>query len=197
MRYAKEGKKTDFLDGILTEVGRQYSLVYLLSNCADFLAEKTDLEHLVDKISGDKPCRFSIIFTPKFHCEIAGEGIEYSWGASKKWYRRRSYADKRSFANFLKLVKESMERVTMKMARRFSAKARRYMMVYHHQMKEIVLLEASGVILNDGEKLSFCQNELLHKKYKSHRDASTMDGAFIERVMRECIGVEELEEVVL
>ena len=90
-----------------------------------------------------------------------------------------------------------MERVTIKMARRFSAKAQRYMMVYHHQMKEIVLSEASGDIVNDGEKPSFCQNELLHKKYKSHRDASTMDGAFIERVMQECIGVEELEEVVL
>ena len=63
-------------------------------------------------------------------------------------------------------------------------------MVYHHQLKEIVLSEASGAIINDGEKLSFSQNELLHKQYKSYRDAGTMDGAFIERVMRECIGVE-------
>ena len=57
-----------------------------------------------------------------FENEITGEGIEYSWGASKRWHRRRSYSDKYSYANFLALVKESMERVTMKMARRFLAK---------------------------------------------------------------------------
>ena len=59
------------------------------------------------------------------------------------------------------------------------------------------MLHMISFIINDGKKPTYSQNELLHKQYKSHRDASTMDGAFIERVMRECIGVEELEEVVL
>jgi hypothetical protein len=27
--------------------------------------------------------------TPKFHAELAGEGVEYSWAHSKSFYRRR------------------------------------------------------------------------------------------------------------
>ena len=39
------------------------------------------------------------------------------------------------------------------------------------------------------------KNEVLHKVYKSHRNANTTDSAFIERVMQECILVDdEFEE---
>lgn len=64
---------------------------------------------------------------PKFHCELAGEGLEYSWGASKRIYCRNPLGAKRSVVNFEKLVKKSLGKVTKSISCRFSAKARDYM----------------------------------------------------------------------
>ena len=72
------------------------------------------------------------------------------------------------------------------MRQHFAWKARRYMLVFHHQL----LLNSEA-----GEAGSYCKNRLLDyneklmKIYKSHRDANIIDGKFIERVMSECIGV--------
>jgi len=32
--------------------------------------------------------------TPKYHCELAGEGIAYTWGCSKNYYRSMNLQDK-------------------------------------------------------------------------------------------------------
>jgi hypothetical protein len=68
------------------------------------------------------------------------------------------------------------------MCRQFSAKARGYMLGYHHQALET----------EDGreEVKSFERNEKIHKIYRSHRDALSFDGEFISRVMRECITID-------
>jgi hypothetical protein len=68
------------------------------------------------------------------------------------------------------------------MCRRFSGKARGYILGYHHQ--------ALGA--NDGreEVKSFEQNENIQKIYRPHRDALTFSGEFISQVMRECINVD-------
>ena len=42
--------------------------------------------------------------TTKYHAEYAGEGIEYSWGASKAVYRRYPLASKKRKENFDKHV---------------------------------------------------------------------------------------------
>jgi hypothetical protein len=59
---------------------------YLLNHCKDFRDEKTDLEYMVEElvVELDTDCTFRILFTPKYDCEVAGEGIEYSWGAGKE-----------------------------------------------------------------------------------------------------------------
>ena len=82
MCYSKEGKKSDIdpNSGELKEEARQYNLSYLLSNCSDFKTQKTDVEQLCDEINHNINSNTSILFSPKFHCELAGEGIEYSWG---------------------------------------------------------------------------------------------------------------------
>jgi hypothetical protein len=83
MRYSKDGKKEDFgEDGKLKEASRQYALSYLLQQCMDFKNEKSDLEHLTAELSG-RDTTISILFTPQYHCEPAGEGIKYCWGAAK------------------------------------------------------------------------------------------------------------------
>ena len=131
---------------------------------------------------------FSILFTPKFHCEIAGEGIKYSWGVSKKIYRKKTFQEKRTFSAFVNLVKESLDAVTVDMTRMFLAKARRYMVGYYHQWKEQTVAVALGdpLLILDA-KPSLIKNEKLHKMYKSHRDVGTSEKGYIERVMSECI----------
>jgi hypothetical protein len=76
-------------------------LRYLLGNCEDFINKKSMLQYygrmmgvLVDR-------------TPKCHCELAGEGIEYSWAAAKNKYRRVPIGIKKpknSFGNWLEIV---------------------------------------------------------------------------------------------
>jgi hypothetical protein len=45
-----------------------------------------------------------VIILPKFHAELAGEGIEYSWGVTKGLYRRKPHNAKRSKEAFKRLV---------------------------------------------------------------------------------------------
>jgi hypothetical protein len=37
-----------------------------------------------------------LIRSPKCHPELAGEGIEYDWGAAKQWYLSQKLAEKRT-----------------------------------------------------------------------------------------------------
>jgi hypothetical protein len=83
MRYSNDGKKEHFgQDGKLKEASRQYALSYLLQQCTNFKDEKSDLEHLATELS-EWDTTISILFTPKYHCKLEGEGIEYCWSIAK------------------------------------------------------------------------------------------------------------------
>ena len=182
MRYSKEGKKEDFgEDGKLKDENRQFVLSHLLQQCKDFKEEMSDLEHLAKELGG-RDATICIVFTPKYHCELAGEGIEYCWGAAKRLYRKLPLKKRRSWDSFRTSVLECLSQINVGMCRRFSAKARGYMLGYHHQALET----------EDGreEVKSFERNEKIHKIYRSHRDALSFDGEFISRVMRECITID-------
>ena len=189
-RYSKKGKKDDFnVDtGLIKDEFKQYSLTHLILQCSDFRNEISDLEHLTNEMSEIHNKQIEILFTPKFHCELAGEGIEYSWGASKKIYRRYPLKRKRFSSNFKACVKQSISMVTPLMVNRFSAKARGYMMGYKHRR----------VMINECEKTdenmiiwSHAYNERIHKLYRGHRDANTIEGKYIDKVLKECIKVEQ------
>ena len=60
----------------------EFSLEPMMTNCLDFLNEMSQLEYVCQQL-GTKT-----IITTKHHAEFAGEGIEYSWGFSKSFYRR-------------------------------------------------------------------------------------------------------------
>jgi hypothetical protein len=64
------------------------SMIYLMGNCEDFEEDESLLQAnghemgvLVDRM-------------PKCHCELAGEGIEYTWDCSKKYYQSLNLQDK-------------------------------------------------------------------------------------------------------
>jgi hypothetical protein len=70
------GKK-DALGSTINET----SLWYLLGNCEDFIKEESMLQYYGWQMG------ILVDWMPKCHCELAGEGIEYSWTASKNKYR--------------------------------------------------------------------------------------------------------------
>ncbi len=68
--------------------------------------------------------------TPKCHYKLAGEGIEYSWAASKNKYRRFPVSQKKGKDQFQKLVSECLSREVVttepELVRAFSRWARQY-----------------------------------------------------------------------
>jgi hypothetical protein len=67
-------------DGEVLEGAEYMSLQCLMACCLDFAEERTALQHVGDELGA------AVIITPKFHAELAGEGVEYSWGISKGVY---------------------------------------------------------------------------------------------------------------
>jgi hypothetical protein len=87
--YTVHGKKDS-----MGAVGKDKSLRNLMSNLKDFEAQETMLQ-LKAKEMGLFMDR-----TPKCHCELAREGIEYAWGCAKNHFRRQPLKDKRGKDNF-------------------------------------------------------------------------------------------------
>ena len=55
-----------------------------IQECSDFANEVLQLQHIASKLS------LAVVMTPKAHLELAGQGIEYSWGYSKFTFRRKN-----------------------------------------------------------------------------------------------------------
>ena len=129
-KYKKTASKTDFDDnGKLIPEKAEFILAELMKQQPDFQLEQSDLQHLADEISGPT-CTVKVIFTPKYHCEIAGEGVENGWGFTKKIYRRGKKENKKDFRTFTKTVKECLQLVTAERSRRFRRRCRKYMLGY-------------------------------------------------------------------
>ena len=67
------------------------------------------------------------MFSPKGHPEIAGAGIEFDWGVSKKFFRRNI---NHIASNCEQDVRASLEKVDLQIAKNTSRKARSYMQAY-------------------------------------------------------------------
>ncbi len=91
-----------------------------------FANEKTQLEFVCQSLGTEA------LITTKYHAEYAGEGIEYSWGAAKVVYRRYPLASKKGKEKFVDLVSKctSRELLTTDLIRKFSRRARSYMLTY-------------------------------------------------------------------
>jgi len=144
------------------------SLVELIKKCKDFMAERSSiLEFIGDAYS------IEVLFTPKYHCELAGEGIEYAWGYAKCIYRNIHHSDKNTLAKFQAAVKGCLSRamITEERCRRFSRRARRYICSYYvfHEVGEDLDLH---VKLDDIERMV--------KLMKTHRCALDFDKKFIK-----------------
>jgi len=97
--YSKEGKKV----GEAGEADLDTSYIHLLSQCKEFKNEQSELEKIGAKYG------YEIWFTPKYHCELAGEGIEYIWGYMKWIYRRIKKEKKSTKKMFEDCVKQLVD----------------------------------------------------------------------------------------
>ena len=89
---------------IYGSIDKNFNLIYLMTQQYDFAHESTMLQHIGNELG------VIVDRTPKCHPEMAGEGIEYSWGCAKNRYRALPLAEKKSKAKFLENVRLCMSR---------------------------------------------------------------------------------------
>jgi hypothetical protein len=176
--YTLHGKKDS-----MGAVRKDTSLRYLMSNLKDFEAQETMLQLKAREMG------VSMDRTPKCHCELAGEGIEYAWGCAKNHYRRQPLKDKRGKENFRQTVRKCFSRdiVTTERIRMFSQRARAYILAYH-KIRQEQLTDSSSTSDSDNTTASPVNVEKLLKKFKTHRCAMDFDSNFCKAVFRNDIG---------
>ncbi|KAG7367752.1 hypothetical protein IV203_030423 [Nitzschia inconspicua] len=171
--YSANPKKNP--DGKLND---EKSLRSIVGQCTDFQNELTHLQVMANEL------KVQVMFTPKFHAEMAGEGIEYSWGFAKGSYRRKPLQKKRKRVDFEDLVDECTNvetELTKARIRKFSARARAYLCTYHY----LATAEPTSAAIkdNDQEKKQkvpmMDEIERLMKKFKTHRCAFDFDRGFV------------------
>ena len=169
--YTVNGKK-DAMGSTINEM----SLKYLLGNCDDFINEESMLQYF-GRLMG-----VTVDRTPKCHCEMAGEGIEYSWAASKNKYRRFPVSAKKGKEHFRNLVSQCLSRevVTTKLVRAFSRKAWQYICAYHalHEQQHSSNVSASE------SKITAPLIEKLVKQFKTHRAVIDFDNRFVAATVK-------------
>ena len=103
-RYAIDGRKNNLGNNIPGT-----SLREQLKSCYAFANEETMLQTM------GKAMGITIDRSPKCHAEVAGEGIEYSWGCQKQWYKSIPLKDRKGKVKFYAKVKESLllDRLTL------------------------------------------------------------------------------------
>ncbi len=187
-KYTLDGRK----DPITGNIDLQFSIRYLLSEYTNFKEEETALQCLGTQMG------VTVQLTPKFHAELAGEGVEYSRSHAKAFYRRVSVSKKKDSENFKQLEKECTCPVTVLTKDRiekFASRTRAYICSYHY------LEQCAGAVseCNDSrvaavgatikQELLYFEIERLMKAFKGHRCAIDFDLGFvnsqlIEEVMK-------------
>ena len=93
----------------------------VLANCQDFREENGATEDLIQSYGN------MVLFTSEGHPEIAGAGIEYDWGVSKRAFRRTTNHVAKDCKRYVWL---SLSRVTLQVAKNTARKSRSYMQAY-------------------------------------------------------------------
>lgn len=138
------------------------------------------MEKLGEQLSERHGINIHILATTKYHCEFAGDGVEYGWGYGKKVFRRIPLAQKKGKTAFWDCVKSSLRSVTVNHMRKFSAKARRYMLTYK------VFDNAGSYADFETEGLSYAEIEKhVTKLTKTHRSSGDQEKGYIAQVWRE------------
>jgi hypothetical protein len=158
-------------DGNVLDGAEEWSLRVLMASCLDFAEEMTALQHVGNELG------VAVIISPKFHAELAGEGIEYSWGISKALYRRKKPLNsKRSKESFKRLVLECTSRqqvLRTATVRKLSRRARSYICAYY------ALYESNKGDIKRQALVTLPLIERVVNAFKTHRAVIDFDAAFV------------------
>jgi len=146
-----------YVDGMTTDQMRD-----ALGACPDFKNESSKLEKLF------REAGHILEMSPKGHPELAGVGVEYSWGKSKMYFRREKTTH-RIGGNFEKLVRESLGPAVLPIARvrKFARKARAMRELYKSH-------------LNSDDTTNYNLVQKMYKTMKTHRSALDTFHGFIK-----------------
>ena len=173
-KYTLNGQKDRY--GV---VRTEFSLKHILRSCRDFQEEESLLQFMGRKVG------VLVDRMPKCHCELAGEGIEYSWGCAKNYYRNLPIKEKKSKELFKESVRKCLDNSTVlniEQIRSFSRRARQYTIAYYtlHLQQENERQEQQQhetFLANGDTQLSSAKIESMVKDFKTHR--CTLDFDFV------------------
>jgi hypothetical protein len=137
----------------------------MMENLFDFQNELTLLQHIAAAMFSNIAICITVERTPICHPELAGEGIEYSWGCAKQTYRNLPIEKKRGVKNFCNSsVSHCLSKAALlvECIQKFFCCARRYILVYYvfENMKELgetndnILDEISFFIRGEGKSIT-------------------------------------------
>eukprot|EP00904_Undaria_pinnatifida_P013854 jgi/Undpi1/959/HiC_scaffold_10.g04423.m1 len=144
-------------------VAPEMNIDTVLGNLPDFKNERPALQHLAESRG------HILLLSPKFHQELAGVGIEYSWGMSKQNFRREitDEAPKHLHGNIV----ASMCTDTILTVQRVRCSARRT----RDFCRAYLALEKGGDIESKD------MIEKIKTKCKAHRNILDMEHGFIDK----------------
>ena len=165
--YSEKGKKKHLDEnGNVKKEYEIYVLRTLMERCSDFAEEKSAMEHLFHQLSLKGEPNLKMLTSPKYHCELAGEGVEYCWGMAKRRYRSIPLNKKKSKSQFDKCVRSCITYVKKKSVIKFSGKCRRYMLTYQNKK---------------GTQMTYENIEKWMKQYKTHRNVADIEKSYIDK----------------
>ena len=178
-KHKKYNKGGSYKENGETKFDENFSLTKLLNNCDDFKSELTMLQYAAKRIGEMRGLSVVVERSPKCHPEIAGEGIEYTWGYSKLYLQRIPISKRRNKNKFMEELKLALSTrdgamITKDVVAKMCARARDYIVSYYFLNKE-----------NDEEKqrhsrLSKVSIERMRRIYRCHRSMIDLDhGAIV------------------
>ena len=140
-----------------------FSMQHILGQCRDFANETSALQEKF-RVLGH-----GLIMSPKGHPELAGKGIEFSWGISKKYFRSMP---KKTSTGIHQNILKSFSVMDLRQSLKNSRRTRRYRNAYDN---------------TDGSRDHKCHEDVekFVRNHKCHRNILDQDTAEINKVLIE------------
>ena len=155
------------------------STSYVLANCTNFKEEVGAMEKLVID------CDHIVKFSPKGHPYVAGCGIEFDWGVSKKIFRKENnhvpkYCERD--------VMSSLGKVNIDIAYNTSRKARTYMKAYTNNCG------GSQLLIEKFVKIHKCHRNILDQDTKYLDELKIKIEKYAEEIKTEKVSLQNEKE---
>lgn len=164
IRHQTDGQKVKLIAEGKTTTPIELDMKRILDSLPDFKNEKTALQSLVESRG------HILLVSPKYHPEVAGNGIEYMWGISDHHFKKMKG---KSLTDLERNVKHVLGKELMPIEKvwKCERRARNYMQLY-------LQLKTNQEVCNK----TYTEMEQMRKalkEYRSHRSVDWFDGDWI------------------